>query len=293
MPRPHITTIALTAALLLLACRTSSAPLSQEASAAAAAAPPTPPAPPTSFTPTTPEGEAAIAKSFCSYLRTVGNDPEALREQHSMRTSCINELVGLLNDGAIHVSRARWATCEAHLKKLEGPLEHAIWHAFECAGLFVPQLAVGKPCASALVCTGDLYCDDFGTHACAPRLARGATCVETLMGNPCARGLRCSGGPDGAPTQKTCVVLPKSGERCAGFCEAPSFCVGGVCGTRDGVRGETCAGDGRCGAGLFCELPSGTCLPRRAPGSRCDTSTECSSGACSVSMRTGASTCSR
>lgn len=283
----------LLAAFLLVAC---SKPSPQEASTAPApsASPAAPvPTPPSPFAPPTPEGEAAIVKAFCGYLRTTGTDAESDRAQSAMRVSCVNELVGLLNEGSVHVSRAGWATCEAHLKTLVGPLDHRIRDAFACAGVFVPQLGAGKPCASRLVCTADLYCDDFGAHACAPRLAAGATCVETLTGNPCARGLYCSPGPDGSPTHKTCVALPKSGERCAGPCEAPSFCIGHVCRARLGDRGETCWGDRSCGTGLFCEFPTGTCMARREAGSRCDISSECASGACTTSMRTGASACSR
>lgn len=231
-------------------------------------------------------------RSFCGYLRTTGGSSDRADVEKEMRDSCNRELVRALLDGAVHVSRAGWARCEAHLKALAGPLDHGIRHRYECRDLFAPRLGVGAACASELGCRRDLYCDDLETHSCVARVPRGAVCVQTLTGNPCVEGSYCSSSASGTPTRKTCVALPKDGEPCLGYCQGPAYCIGRTCRVRRGARGEGCQpGVDGCDTGLVCDLPTLVCVPRRPEGARCDDSSECASGACSTSLRTGTSTC--
>jgi hypothetical protein len=224
-----------------------------------------------------------IVRQFCSYLRTTATDYAGSRVGPALRASCEKELFALVADKSIAVSRAAWARCDAHLRTREGPLDHGIRDAFQCADLFVGLLAENARCEHALTCSAGLYCDDLTTHACVPRLAEGARCTKTLMGNPCMPGLRCEAN--------VCRRLPKRGEECRGHCDGANFCIEHVCREALGQLGESCQpGVDGCSAGLRCTLRQ-KCEPRLPAGAQCAGHDDCASGACVTPPRSGPTTC--
>jgi hypothetical protein len=185
-------------------------------------------------------------------------DPAAIGEACTS-PYCAGGAGACVRDGASATCAARLAegmpcadmfACATGLACLEGT----------CAALG----EVGDPCTLEAGCTPPLTCRE---GACRARAAMGASCVETRH---CETGLLCEGGTCVAREGTSCDDTTP----CGSFegCAQPPSCRPRL------TRGSACRESLDCGASLYCEDATHTCVDRPSDGQPCANGVICGPG---------------
>ncbi|MBI2376279.1 MAG: hypothetical protein HYV07_19955 [Deltaproteobacteria bacterium] len=153
------------------------------------------------------------------------------------------------------------------------------------AGACAEPVGTGGACASSVQCAS--ASDHCGQGTCKPRKTRGAPCT---VNDECAGFLACAGG--------TCAELPVEGQPCEDRCASGLVCLAGECASPATVArlsegqpcqeecGATCLRElGLCGAGLYCDQETNSCVRfvpvgQSCASGTCDPSTSFCLGSC-------------
>jgi hypothetical protein len=141
-------------------------------------------------------------------------------------------------------------------------------------------------CSKALKGTGvDGVCEhavaDTNPHKnCLPDSAYPASCKEDGL---CDGSGRCRqyakiGTACGTTSCTSGTVTGKTCDGAGGCSATPKDCAPYVCGT-DACK-TTCTAESDCASTAFCNLATGTCVPKKAPGEKCTGLKECQKGYC-------------
>ena len=195
--------------------------------------------------------------------------------KHDPSVPCALVFVGTLAEGATCLSDTECPSGECNLVPC---MTSGSCCMSQCTGQSVRQ-PVGAACDWA--CVAEAYCDRSTAPAtCRPRLAAGQTCQSI---GDCLPGLACV--PDSAP--RTCMAFVPDGQACSSggaTCDNPrSFCdvVSGTCVPR-GMPGDICSGAKPCVSFAICV--AGVCQSLPIEGDSCvsdaGTTGRCLSGTC-------------
>lgn len=225
-----------------------------------------------------------------------GEPPEDLDRCVAVRRSmCDDRMRDGVRDGLAHgwrVDAHRATRCVAARRRLYdaclAPVDDV--SPPDCRDAIVTSDAMGEPCeAEGLRCAGGAGTCVEGSCAgmpgpgetCRMGCAAGSVCVDGTCRAPVEAGGACRDHGDCASPEPCvagrCGAPVKVGDPCTdqAECEALATCVAGRCAR---VPPE-CTTDEACGAAGACvRFPVHTCLPRSAPGERCEDDAACPVG---------------
>jgi hypothetical protein len=158
-----------------------------------------------------------------------------------------------------------------------------------CAGICAATptiVALGADCTSPTVaCPDDSFCTGGTIATCVAKIPAGQPCVSLTE---CVAGLLCVSDP--TTGNATCGTFPAHGASCTAsqFCDSASdYCdlTTGICTSRVAPGGACQPADVSCVAYATCDATTSTCLALGGAGAACTSASACLSAFCSGSGR--------